>query len=87
MPNMTKDELRARYEEGATIMDLHLDSGYSMPTVRKYLLEVGTTMRPKGQRPGTVHQNKSNAAAKPKSSITKVVMPRAERGLRRRGYM
>lgn len=43
-----KAALRAKYEKGATVRQLHEQTGRSFGAIQKLLEEAGTTMRPRG---------------------------------------
>lgn len=53
----TPAELRAAYEDGATVEELALDEFCKPDKIRRLLREAGTTMRSVGMRPGTKKNN------------------------------
>ena len=41
-------QMRKRYEKGATVRELHEETGRSFGAIQLLLAEAGTTMRPRG---------------------------------------
>jgi hypothetical protein len=41
-------QMRKKYERGATVRDLHAETGRSFGAIQKLLAEAGATMRPRG---------------------------------------
>ncbi|HRA47819.1 MAG TPA: MT-A70 family methyltransferase [Thermomicrobiales bacterium] len=46
------EELRRRYDDGRSIRDLSVETGYSIGRIRGLLSHAGTPIRPRGNRPG-----------------------------------
>ncbi len=66
----TPEELRRRYELGATVEQLSLDHHIGPQKVRDLLKEAGTTMRSVGGRKGVKHGNVAKPDGKPVDSST-----------------
>ena len=86
---MTADEMRAAYEEGATIEEISLETGIDTRKVRKMIREAGGEMRPAKMRPGTV-MNKPTREPKTERptgvhSAPRGAMSNRKGGHRRRG--
>ena len=52
---------REQYQEGASILDLSFDYYVSTDTIRRWLVEAGTTIRARGDRAGRKAANQANA--------------------------
>ncbi len=60
---------KALYESGMSIEEIALEVGRSMPTVRKYLAEAGTQMRPAAPRGHYSLRNRMVDGVKGKSDV------------------
>lgn len=75
---------RSLYEDGATVEEVALEFGVAPSRVRRELLAFGTTMRPKGQRVGTV-KNNPRYVAKAEAAVPPAVLAGTRGAHRRRG--
>lgn len=81
---MEPSELRTKYEAGATVEDLSLESGIYPGGVRRLLHEAGTEMRRPGQRVDTPHRHRADRSNDESNAMptARIVRPSVQRQYR-----